>query len=83
MGLFSAKHDPRVVERFEQIIEEGKNLDEIEFLDRLNIIVQMVEVDDSYSTNQKLKIYELLSQISNCFPEERAKYARKLVKVLK
>ncbi len=83
MGLFSKKHDPAVVESFLNIMEQGASLEEVEFLDRLNMIVCTVERDDTYSTNEKLKIYELLSQISNCFPEERAKYAKKLVRVLR
>ena len=63
MGLFR-KHDPKIAAQFAEIIEQGTNQSESEFLDSLNVITRIVETDDSYSTNQKLAIYELLSQIS-------------------
>ncbi len=82
MGLFR-KHDPKIAAQFAEIIEQGTNQSESEFLDSLNVITKIVETDDSYSTNQKLAIYELLSQISNCQPEQRQKYARRLMRKLK
>lgn len=82
MGLFKT-HDNGILQQFEQIFEEGKNLGETEFLDKLNVVTQAVEKDRSYSTNEKLKIYELLSQICNCAPEDRERYAKKLSKALK
>ena len=51
--------------------------------DSLNLIVKAVELDQTYSTDEKLKIYELLSQLSNCGPDQRDRYAKKLRKVLK
>ena len=82
MGLFH-KHNNGIAEAFEKVMELGKRETESEFLDSLNVITRIVETDDSYSTNQKLAIYELLSQISNCQPEQRQKYARRLMRKLK
>lgn len=82
MGLFK-KHDGKIARAFQRIYEHGKESTESEFLDNLNLIIRAVETDDSYSTNEKLKIYELISQLSNCGPGERNKYALKLIRVLK
>ena len=72
-----------IAREFERVYEEGKNLTELAFLQKLNEIVIMVAKDDSFSTNEKLKIYELLSQICNCLPQERPKYASKLLSKLR
>lgn len=82
MGLFR-KHDKKIAEKFKEIMTQGTSQTESEFLDSLNIITRIVETDDTYSTNEKLKIYELLSMISNCAPAKRQKYAGKLYKLLK
>lgn len=57
-------------------------LDEKTLNDKLNITMVAVEKDDDYSAKEKLKIYDLLSQITNCEPKERIKYTKKLGRVL-
>ena len=83
MGLFSRSHNNGVAEQFEQIFKAGEKMTEQEFLDHLNVIVRAVDIDRTYTTNQKLKSYELLSQISNCSAADRHNYAQKLVKALR
>lgn len=83
MGLFSKHHDNGIAEQFQTLLQHATGMTETEFLDSMNIIIRAVEVDPSYSTNEKLKIYELISQISNCLPNERRKYAKKLLKALR
>jgi hypothetical protein len=82
MGLFR-KHDASVVKRFDEIFAAGANQSENEFLDSLNEIVKIIEVDNSYSTNEKLKIYELLSLMNNSSSTDRPKIAKKIRKALK
>ena len=83
MGLFSKKSDRNIAKDFMSLFERGSEESENEFLDSLNAITTAVEEDGSYSTNDKLKIFELISQISNCSPVERTFYAKKLEKLLK
>ncbi len=82
MGLFGGNRDEAIRKRFEEIFEKGSTETESEFLDSLNEITTAVELSETYSTNRKLKIYELLSQLSNCSPKERHKYANKLMRAL-
>lgn len=56
--------------------------DEKTLNDKLNITMVAVEKDDDYTAKEKLKIYDLLSQITNCDPKERTKYMKKLGRVL-
>ena len=82
MGLFK-KHDGSIAKRFDEIFEAGATQAESEFLDSLNEIIKMIEVDSSYSTNEKLKIYELLSLMNNSSSTSRPKLANKIRKALK
>lgn len=79
--LFGAR-DEEIRKRFMEVFEQGSSETESEFLDSLNEITTMVVKNETYSTNQKLKIYELLSQLSNCSPKERHKYAKKIMNTL-
>ena len=54
MGLFK-KHDGSIAKRFDEIFEAGATQAESEFLDSLNEIIKMIEVDSSYSTNETPK----------------------------
>ena len=82
MGLF-IKHKTGIDQAFKKVMQLGTQVSESEFLDSLNLIVKAVEESDAYKTNEKLKIYELLQQIANCTPQERKKYAKKLISILK
>lgn len=81
--MFGKKHNPDVVNQFDQMITQGSSETEGQFLDSMNSIVKLVENEDSFSTNDKLKIYDLFSQLSNCSPSERTRYAKKVRKLLK
>ncbi|MBO7703378.1 MAG: hypothetical protein J6S26_02945 [Solobacterium sp.] len=81
MGLFH-KHNNGIAPAFEKVMEHGKRETESQFLDSLNLIVNAVVEDDSYTINEKLKIYELLSLIANCSPSQRSRYAKRLIRVL-
>ena len=83
MGMMHSSAHGAIAEKFHQIFARGGSENEMDFRDDLNGIVKDVELDDGYSTNQKLKIYELLSQIDNCMPDERQKYAKKIEKLLR
>ena len=83
MPLFHRKHNSTALKTFQEVFEAGKNETESEFLDSLNEVVRVIEVDKSFTTNEKLHIYELLSQRSNCSPQERQHYAKKLSKALR
>jgi len=82
MGLFK-KHTPGMVIAFDRVVEHGQQETENEFRDHLNLIINAVAKDDTYSINEKLKIYERMSQLSNCLPKERRKYAKKVHNALK
>lgn len=82
MGLFR-KHTPGMVAAFDRVVEHGQHETENEFRNHLNLIINAVAKDDTYSTNEKLKIYELMSKLSNCGPNERRKYAKKVHNSLK
>ncbi len=81
MGLFH-KHNNGIAEAFDKVMELGKRESETEFLDSLNLITTAVEKDDSYTVNEKLKIYELLSMIANVSRDQRARYAKRLSRIL-
>ncbi len=83
MGLFGKKHNPEIIELFDHILKNGTHISEDEFRINMNDITYLVEHDKTYSTDEKLKIYELVSQISNCTPAERERYSRKLRRHLK
>ena len=81
MGLFR-RHDNNIAAAFEKVMEYGKYESEKEFVDSLNLITNEVAKSDDYSTNEKLKIYELLTIIANCSSRERGRYAKRLIRVL-
>jgi hypothetical protein len=52
-------------------------------LNHLNDTIVAVETDDSYNTKEKLKIYSLITSLSNSEGKERKKFAKKIVKALR
>lgn len=81
MGFFH-QHEATIAKAFEKVMEAGKTETESRFFEHLNEIVKMVETDKSYTTNEKLAIYELISQLSNCAPPDRTRFAKKLLRIL-
>ncbi|HAE17548.1 MAG: hypothetical protein IKF00_03095 [Solobacterium sp.] len=77
------KSRAEIVKVYDEIIANGLQETEDQFRASLNDVVRLVELEKSYSTNRKLDIYELLTQISNCTPKERERYGRKIRRLLK
>ena len=81
MGIFH-KHNNGIAEAFEKVMQLQSRESESDFLDSLNLITVAVEKDDSYTVNEKLKIYELLSMIANVTRDQRGRYAKRLSRLL-
>ena len=77
------KIDQAKVAEFTKSLENCKNYSEKELLDSLNPIILEVEKNDELSTKNKLAIYSMITNLSNCSEKEREKYARKLTRLLK
>ncbi len=77
-----AKHNPETGKTFTGNMKGCEKMTEKELLDSVNLTVLAVEHDDSYSTKERLKIYSLLTSLSNCAEKERPKYAKKVSKLL-
>lgn len=78
-----AKHDAKTAETFKQNMAEFSTMAEQDLLDRLNETIVAVETDDSYNTSQKLKIYALITSLSNSDVKERKKFVNKIYKALR
>ena len=78
-----AKHNPEIQKEFVSAMEGSGTMSEFELLDALKPTIITIEKDDSYSTSAKLKIFSLISSLSNCAPKERQKYVRKISNALR
>ena len=78
-----SKHDPKTGAEFLRLMDGCTDMAENDFQNNLKPTILAVELDDSYNTNEKLKIFSLLSSLSNCSENERQKYVKKIYKVLK
>ena len=78
-----AKHNPQSRSQFDENMKGLEDFDEQTLLDRLNKTIVTVELDNSYNTDQKLKIYSLISTLSNSEGKQRKKIARKISRALK
>ncbi len=78
-----AKHNPQNRSQFDENMKGLEDFDEQTLLDRLNKTIVTVELDNSYNTDQKLKIYSLISTLSNSEGKQRKKIARKISRALK
>jgi hypothetical protein len=78
-----AKHDPVIAAEFTELMTDVEKLSEADLLERVNKTVLKVEMDDTYSTKAKLKIFSLITYLSNCTERERKKYVRKISRALK
>lgn len=77
-----AYHNKQTSAQFEVNIDQAEKLTEQELMDAVNETVKCVELDSSYTTKQKLKIYSVLTSLSNCSERERKKYAKRVKKLL-
>lgn len=64
--------------QFVKAMEGCEKFEDSDLQDRLNPTILLVEKDDSYSTGRKLKIFALISSLSNCTEKERRKYVKKI-----
>lgn len=78
-----AKHNPKVAEEFQTNTSDLETMSEQDLLDRLNKTIVAVEVDDAYSAKEKLKIYSLITSLSNSDEKDRKKFAKKIYKALR
>lgn len=77
-----AYHNKQSAANFEQNLANAETFSEVELMEAVNKTVVEVELDEDYSTNQKLKIYSAMTSLSNCSEKERNKYAKKVKKLL-
>lgn len=77
-----AYHNKQSAANFEQNLANAETFTEVELMEAVNKTVVEVELDDDYSTKQKLNIYSAMTSLSNCSEKERNKYAKKVKKLL-
>lgn len=77
-----AYHNKQSAAKFETNMNGVESFNEQQLMDAVNKTVVDVELDDSYSTKQKLKIYAVMTSLSNCAEKERKKFAKKVKKLL-
>jgi hypothetical protein len=78
-----AKHDAKVSENFQKNTGDLDKMSEQDLLDRLNETIVEVETNDGYNTKEKLKIYALITSLSNSSEKDRRKFAQKIYKALR
>jgi len=78
-----AKHDNKIADKFQDSVKNLDSMSEQELLDRMNETIKTVEINDSYNTNEKLKIYSLITSLSNSEDNDRKKFANKIYKALR
>jgi type II secretory pathway component PulK len=77
-----AYHDQKAIDEFNENMQDAVKMKDEQFHENLNKTVVTVELNEEYSTNQKLKVYSALSDLNNCEAGDRAKYVKKAVKLL-
>jgi hypothetical protein len=80
--MFGSYHNEQIRKEFDEMLQNGSSVEENEFLGMTNALINEVAMDDRYSTNSKLKIYDLMGQLCNCAAGDRHRYARKIRKLL-
>lgn len=76
------KHNPDIQNEFEINMEGYEQFTEEDLVERLNPTILSVEKAENYSIKQRLQIFDLITQISNCSVRERKKFIKKLRKTL-
>ncbi len=77
-----AYHNKKTAAEFGTNLTGAEKFDEHQLMDAVNVTVVKVELDDKYTTKQKLNIYSQLTSLSNCSAKERKKYVKKVKKML-
>ena len=78
-----AKHNPENASSFLERLKGADKMEEADLLDALQPTILTVEKDDTYSTSAKLKIFSLITSLSNCAPKERNRFVKKIGKALR
>ena len=78
-----AKHDAKTAEQFQNNLKDLETMSEQDLLHRLNDTIVAVETDDSFNTNEKLKIYALITSLENSAEKDRKKIVHKIYKTLR
>ena len=71
------KYNIDIFNSFMAAVQNGESMPEHELLQKLQPTILAVEQDGHYSAKQKLRIFALLSDLTNCSEKERGKYIRK------
>lgn len=78
-----AKHNPENASSFLERMNDAEKMEEADLLEALQPTILTVEKDDTYSTSAKLKIFSLITSLSNCAPKERKRFVKKIGRALK
>ncbi|MBR3310451.1 MAG: hypothetical protein IKG15_01365 [Solobacterium sp.] len=81
MAIFK-KNDGSVKRQFLESVKDAAKMEEKAFLESLNKTIVNVEKEKSYTTSDKLKIFELFTKLSNCAPVDRQKFINKIARKL-
>ncbi len=77
------RHDQMVAAMFSKTMRGCERFSERDLLDALSPTILRIETDDSYSTDEKLKIFSALTSLSNCAERDRPKFVKKAAKLMK
>ncbi len=81
MAIFK-KNDGSVKRQFLESVKDAAKMEEKAFLESLNKTIVNVEKEKSYTTADKLKIFELFTKLSNCAAADRQKFIGKIARKL-
>ena len=77
------KYNISIFNEFMAAMQKAESLPDADLQMKIQPTILAVEKDEHYSARQKLKIYALLSDLSNCSEKERAKYIKKTAAALR
>lgn len=77
-----SRHNEKNRQVFEDSMDGCEAMNEEDFRIAMNKTVVNVELDNDYSTNQKLKIYAAMQDLTNCLEKDRRRYVRKVSRLL-
>ncbi len=77
-----AIHNKQIADTFSKAMQNCEDMSESLFQETMNQTIVAVELEERYDAKQKLKIYSLMTYLSNCGISERKKYVKKVVKCL-
>ena len=78
-----SRHDPTLYKEFKAALADCNKMDEKTLMNACNPYILRVEMDDSYSTKAKLKIYAEFTYLANAPARKRKGHVRKLTHLLK